>query len=337
MSHPTQEIKELAIKAYKKNPSIIEISRAYHVDRSTLYRWIDRHKKNRSLARKCSPGSGRAPILNKERIKKLLKIILKPASKFGFETDFWTLKRIRVIAEKKLNIKISKTSMYEALYNENYSYKKPEKRYYEADEERKQNWIKKVIPKIKKCIRTHKAILYFEDEANVSLDAVLGKTWGPVGKTTIQKMTGNKASISAMSAITASGKLIFTLHEKNICSPEVINFLKQMLKHHPRRHIVVVMDNATPHVAKMTKKYIESQKRLHVFYLPPRTPEFNADEKVWNYLKNEEMKSHKARSKKELKRITKNKLMKMSKKPRLLRALFKRSEIAALLKIKQNK
>ncbi len=337
MCYATQEIKELAVKAYLKSPSIIEVSRAYHVDRSTLYRWIDQYNKNGSLTRKCSPGSGRLPILNRERIKKLIKIILKPASKFGFETDFWTIKRIRIIAEKKLNIKISKTSMYEALYNENYSYKKPEKRYYEADQKLKQTWIKKVIPKIKKCIKTHKAILYFEDEANVSLDAVLGKTWGPVGKTTIQKMTGNKASISAMSAITASGKLIFTLHEKRICSPEIINFLKQMLKHHPSRHIVVVMDNAKPHVSNMTKAYIESQERLHVFYLPPRTPEFNADEKVWNYLKNEEMKSHNAKTKKELKRITKNKLMKMSKKPKLLRALFKRSEIAALLKIKWNK
>ena len=67
-----------------------------------------------------------------------------------------------------------------------------------------------------------------------------------------------------------------------------------------------------------------------MFYLPPRSPEFNPDEKVWNYLKNEELKSHQAKNKMELKKLTKNKLMSMSKKPRLLIGLFKRCDVADL-------
>ena len=39
-------------------------------------------------------------------------------------------------------------------------------------------------------------------------------------------------------------------------------------------------------------KFIKSQKRLHVFYLPPRAPHLNPDEKVWNHLKHHELKSH---------------------------------------------
>ncbi len=170
--------------------------------------------------------------------------------------------------------------------------------------------------------------MYFEDEASIALNAVLGKTWGPVGKTSIQTVTGNRASVSAMSAISASGKLIFTLHEKKITAIEVIHFLNQMLKFHPRRHIVVVMDRAPTHTAAITRRYIESQKRLHVFYLPPRSPHLNPDEKVWNYLKNEEMKGHQVRNKKDLKKLTRKKLLNISKKPKLLRGLFMRCEIS---------
>ena len=47
-----------------------------------------------------------------------------------------------------------------------------------------------------------------------------------------------------MSAISKPGHLLFRLLEKRIASPEVIDFLAQMLKHHPRRHLVVVMDQA---------------------------------------------------------------------------------------------
>lgn len=321
-------MREKAIQAYENNQTISSISETFNVHRSTVHRWIEKNESETSLDRRKNPGSGRPPKLSDKQIAKLTRLILKPASAYGFETDFWTIKRIIDIAKRYLKIKISKTTMYEILYNERYSYKKPEKRYYEANEDEQREWIKKVIPKIKKCVKNHRGILYFEDEANVSLNSVLGKTWGPIGVTSIQKSTGNRASVSAMSAISNNGSLIFTLHEKRITSIEIINFLNQMLKQHQRRHVIVVMDKAPPHTSGMTTKYIESQKRLHVFYLPARSPEFNPDEKVWNYLKNEELKSHQAKNKNELKKITKKKLHGMSKKPGLLRGIFNRCEIA---------
>jgi transposase len=327
MHYSTLQVREKAVKACK-NQTAYSVSKAYHVHRSTVYRWLEKNKIYKSLERSCIPGSGRPSKLSGQEIKKLTNIILNPASAYGYETDFWTIRRIIDIAKKYLKLKISKTSMYEILYDEEYSYKKPEKRYYEADVEAQQKWIKKEIPIIKKCVKKNRGILYFEDECNVSLDAVLGKTWGPIGKKSIQRTTGNRASVSAMSAISNSGKLIFTLHEEKIKSIQIINFLNQMLEHHPKRHLVIVMDKAPPHTSGVTKKFIASKKRLHVFYLPARSPEFNPDEKVWNHLKNEELKSHQAKTKKELKNITKNKLSQMSKKPSLLRGIFMRSEIS---------
>jgi len=40
------------------------------------------------------------------------------------------------------------------------------------------------------------------------------------------------------------------------------------------------MDQATTHVSKMTSEFIKNKKRLHVFYLPSRSPEMNPDEKI---------------------------------------------------------
>lgn len=328
MKYSTLQIREKATQAHSNNQPITSISKMYNFHRSTIHRWIEKNSRGKSLERRQAPGSGRPSKLSDKQIKKITKLILKPASAYGFETDFWTIRRIISLAKKYLKIKISKTTMYEILYNEDCSYKKPEKRYYEANQAEQQEWIKKGIPQIKKCVKKHRGILYFEDESNVSLNAVLGKTWGPIGVKSIQRSTGNRASISAMSAISNSGRLIFTLHEEKITSIQIISFLDQMLKYHLRRHIVVVMDKAPPHTSEITKKYIKSQKRLHVFYLPARSPELNPDEKVWNHLKNEELKSHQARNKKELKKIAKDKLSKMSKKPSLLRGIFMRCEIA---------
>jgi transposase len=134
-----------------------------------------------------------------------------------------------------------------------------------------------------------------------------------------------------MSAISGNGSLVFRLYEKRIASSEIIQFLQQILDYHKRRHIIVIMDQAPCHVSKMTTKYIQSKKRLHVFYLPPYSPDFNPDEDVWNHLKHQELKSHKAKTKAELKTLTNNKLQDMASNKTLLRGIFFRCYVADLM------
>ena len=63
------------------------------------------------------------------------------------------------------------------------------------------------------------------------------------------------------------------------------------------------MDRAPPHTSKKTQDFIVSQKRLHVFYLPKYSPDWNPDEKIWNHLKHQELKGHRAKTKEELKEL----------------------------------
>ena len=212
-----------------------------------------------------------------------------------------------------------------------FTYQKPEKRYAQADDEERRRWLEEDLPRIKEVATRHHAVLYFEDECSVSLTPMLGKTWVPRGQTPVQKVTGTRGSISAMSAISKSGRLIFSLYEKRIASDEVIHFLSEMLSHHKRRHIVVVMDQASPHTSKKTKAFVSGQKRLHVFYLPPYSPDFSPDEYVWNHLKNEELKGHQARTKVQLKQLAQEKLQGMSDNRKLLKGLFFRCVVAELL------
>lgn len=116
--------------------------------------------------------------------------------------------------------------------------------------------------------------------------------------------------------------MIFRLHEKRIASDEVIEFPGQMLKHHPRRHLVVVMDQAPPHVSKKTRAYVESQARLHVYHLPTYSPDWNPDEKVWNHLKHQALKGHQAKTKEELALLANQKLTAMSANVELLQGIF---------------
>lgn len=327
--HSNHDLKIRAVKAVLSGQSIDSVSKTLKFDRSTIHRWLQQYDKSKNLENlKPKMRSGR-PKKSSDKIRKsLLKDLLQPASRFGFETDFWTCRRLIQHVGKKFKIKISQPTMWRLLREAAMTYQRPEKRYKEADPIAQAEWIENELPKIKRMAREINAILYFEDEASVQLAPVLGKTWAPRGQTPIQKVTGNRGSIAAISAVSSDGRLIFNLRRGRFKSQEIINFLLQMLKHHPRRHVVVIMDQAKPHVSKMTKAFVASQKRLHVFYLPSRSPELNPDEKIWNHLKNQELKSHQATNLTDLEKLTRNKLHKMSKDPALLRGIFLRSDIA---------
>ncbi len=327
--YSTYDIRVRAIKAVLLGQRKTEVAMAYQVDYSTLYRWCQRYSgtKDFSVLERKS-GSGRPNILGIENQRQLTDIVIKPASSFGYETDFWTCRRLIQITEKELNVKISQPTMWRILRSLGLTYQKPERRYFEIDEQKRMKWIKYTVPKIKRTAKKYRAILYFEDESNISLTAILGKTWSPKGQTPIQNVTGNRGGVSAMSAISRTGQLVFRLHQKRITSVEIIDFLKQLLRHHRYRHLVVVMDQARPHTSKKTRSFIEEQKRLHVFYLPPYSPDFNPDEQVWNHLKHQELKGHHAKTKTELKKLANKKLKQMSRNSDLLNGIFFRCYIA---------
>lgn len=331
-AYSTYDIRVRAVKAVYDGMPIVDVAQAYRVDRTTVHRWVARYNAAEGeigLQRKPVPGRPRK--LAGWAKQDWWHIVLKPASDFGYETDFWTVRRLHQVLREQYDATVSTYTIWRRLREACLTYQKPEREYFQLDERKRQEWVRSVLPEIRKTVGKYRAILYFEDEANVSLTPFLGKTWAPRGQTPKARVTGSRGGVAAMSAITRRGHLLFTLHEKRIASEEVIHFLGQMLQHHKRRHVVVVMDQAPPHVSKKTKSFIDSQPRLHVFHLPPYSPDWNPDEKVWNHLKHQELKSHQAKTKQELHELTQSKLTSMSEDPHLLRGIFFRCCVAELL------
>jgi transposase len=330
--YSTKDVRVRAVQAVLDGLTVVQVANAYQVDRTTLHRWLARYHAqggNEGLCRQ--PGSGRPRKLEELTLEQWRDIVLQPASNFGFETDFWTSRRLHQVIQKELGEVISRRTILRRLQEAGLSYQKPEREYFQLDPDIRQEWLKTTLPRIRRTVRKFRAILYCEDEASISLTAFLGKTWALRGQTPKQRVTGKRGAVSAMSAINGQGRLVFRLHEKRITSVEVIDFLKQLLRHHRQRHIVVVMDQAPPHTSQLTTTFVGSQPRLHVFTLPAYSPDWNPDEKVWNHLKHQELKSHQAKTKDELKVLAESKLSKMAKDPHLLRGIFFRCCVADLL------
>ncbi len=321
-SHFTSEVRQRAAVAVIEGMTIADVAAAYGVDRKTVSRWMAKFRDGGSNGLQRKAGSGRPRKLESLTEGELRQIILPGAIAFGFETDLWTVSRLRRVISDRFRISLSKNSIWRRLRDAGLTYQKPERQYYEIDEAARKKWLRYEVPKIRRAVKKHRAILYFQDESNISLTAFLGKTWSPCGQTPKAKVTGKRAGVAATSAISRRGQLLFRLLDKRIASKEVIEFLDQMLRHHRRRHLVVVMDQAPPHTSKKTETWIEDQSRLHVFHLPAYSPDWNPDEKVWNHLKHQELASHQAKNKAELKQLARRKLRSMARRPELMRGLF---------------
>lgn len=331
--YSTYDVRVRAVEAVHDGVPIVDVAQAYRVDRTTVHRWLARYDTSEGqsgLVRR--PVSGRPRKLVGWTKRDWWRIVLKRASDFGYDTDFWTVRRLHQVVRDQYDVNVSSDTIWRRLREVGLSYQKPEREYFQVDEKKREEWVRAVLPEIRKTVEKYRAILYFEDEANVSLTPFLGKTWAPRGQTPKARVTGTRGGVAAMSAINQRGRLLFTLHQKRIASDEVIHFLGQMLQHHKPRHLVVVMDQAPPHTSKKTWAFINSQPRLHVFHLPSYSPDWNPDEKVWNHLKHQELKSHQAKTKDELHALAQSKLTAMSQDPELLRGIFFRCCVAELLR-----
>jgi len=326
--YSTYNIRVRAVAAVSRGLPIGKVADAHGVDRTTLFRWVARHRTNGVAGLRRKTGSGRPRSLSELSETALLDIVLQSATTFGYETDLWTIGRLHRVVQDTYNTTISRDTIWRRVRNAGLTYQKPEREYFQVDDAAREEWMRTKAPTIRETVKTFNALLYFQDEANVSLTAFLGKTWAPRGQTPCQKVTGKRGGVAAISAINGRGRLIFKLLQKRVNSDDVISFLRQMLQHHRKRHLVVVMDQAPPHTSKKTSAYIAGQSRLHVFHLPKYSPDWNPDEKVWNHLKHQELKSHQAKTKDELTSMTQSKLELMANNPRLLRGIFFRCCVA---------
>jgi transposase len=229
--YSTYEVRVRAVPAVQAGLSVTQVAEAYQVDRTTVHRWLARYDDaGGSVGLVRSPGSGRPRKLQELTVEQWRDIVLRPASQYGFETDFWTANRVHQVVTQRVGASVAQRTVLRRLREAGLTYQKPEREYCEADPEARQEWLRTTLPKIRAALEEFRAILYCEDEASISLTALLGKTWSPRGQTPKQKVTGKRGSVAAMSAISARGRLVFRLYEKRITSTEVIEFLRQLLQ-----------------------------------------------------------------------------------------------------------
>lgn len=310
---------ELREKSWKVN----KIAEAFGVHRGSVSHWFTKAEREGKNSLKRRKAKGAEPKLKDDDRKIIISWLKKSAIDFGFETPLWDCKKIQQMIKTELNKKIAISSLWETLRKWNLSPQKPKKESLEKDEKETRRWLKKEWPKIQEHRRRWQAMIYFQDESSVSLIPVLGKTWAPKGETPKIKVTSNRGRICLSSAISPVGRMLFRI-EPNITTSKIfIDFLKQIMKTHPNRKLIIITDNYSAHHSKYVNNFVdENKKKFAIYYLPTYSPELNPDEQVWKYLKNVKLKAHQARNKDDFNPLVLSKMRSIQRKPNIIKSFF---------------
>lgn len=312
-----------AIALREKGWKINEIAESFGLHRGSVSRWVTTYKRKGKDALKKRKAQGARPKLEQKEVAKIVSCLKLPATYFGFDDPLWNCSRVTQLIRKECKAEIHVSNVWRMLRSLNFTPQVPTRYALEENPKEVQQWLKKIWPKIKEHARNWRAVLYFEDESAVSLTPVLGRTWAPKGQTPIIKVTGNKGSIIVSSVISLSGLMLFRIEKRKIHAEEHIEFLQQILNHHPKRKIIVVEDKAPVHTAGAVKRFIDlNKKRFALYYLPSYAPRLNPDEKTWSYLKEHKLKAHSAQTKKELSKIVFAKMKSIQRQPLLIKSFF---------------
>ncbi len=116
------------------------------------------------------------------------------------------------------------------------------------------------------------------------------RTWAPKDQTPVLRVPLTRDHLSAISGITADGRLFLQTQDHAYRSPDVVRFLRVLLRKIQGK-LVVIWDGAPIHRGQPVKDFLRqgAAKRLHLERLPGYAPELNPDEGIWNYLKRVEL------------------------------------------------
>ncbi len=92
--------------------------------------------------------------------------------------------------------------------------------------------------------------------------------------------------------LTGEGRLLLHVQTRAFKGPDVVRFLKHLLRHVPGK-LLVIWDGAPIHRCQAVKAFLAAgaAARLHLEPLPRYAPDVNPDEGIWRYLKRVELRN----------------------------------------------
>lgn len=114
----------------------------------------------------------------------------------------------------------------------------------------------------------------------------LQHTWFAKGKQRIIKTTGKHRGVKLLATLDYTTGHIVWQEDEQYTAESFLAFLQKVVVAYPTGKIVLILDNARIHHAKLLEPFLsEMNGRVKLVFLPPYSPQLNIVEGLWKWLK----------------------------------------------------
>ena len=263
------------------------VAEALERDPHTIGRWAAAFGEGGPAALIFEQSGGFPPALGEAQQGELRAAVQELPAKSGIELANWNWKVVRQFVLEGLGISLSRSSCLNYLHRLGFVLKRPKKRLVKADERKRESFVAEYAARWDEAHRSG-ARIFFADEAHFRADAELRGKWVLKGEPALVDSSspryGEKASYYSAVCL-ETGEVEWMELEGNSNSETSAVFLRQ-LRERRLGPLNVIWDNAPAHRGESVREYLRAPGLgLRLMNLPGYSPDFNADEAIWGWVR----------------------------------------------------
>ena len=215
--------------------------------------------------------------------------VLGLPGEMDIELANWNWRAVRHFVLERFGIGLSRSSCLNYLHRLGFVLRRPKKRLLKANADKREAFVAEYAVLASQAQAAGEKI-FFADEAHFRADAELRGKWVLKGEPALVDSTspryGEKASYYSAVCL-ETGEVEWMELEGNSNSGTSAAFLRQLRERHAGA-LNVIWDNAPAHRGEAVREYLRTPGLgLWLMNLPGYSPDFNADEAVWGWAREE--------------------------------------------------
>jgi transposase len=265
-----------AILLSSRGYSIKEISKFYQVDRDTVSIWIENWGTYGIVGLFDEKKSGRPPILNENEQKQAIEFI---------KDDPKSLKQAVAQIEENVDKSVSTKTLKRILKKAKYIWKRVRTSLKGKRDPEKFKLAKNEIATLIGQQFNYEINLYYYDESGFSLTPKIPYAWQEINKN-IELPSARSHNLNVLGLFQANGNFESMVVEGTVNTAVIVSYFNKFVET-ITLPTWIIMDNAPTHKSAEFMANIERWKNqgLHLYFLPPYSPELNLIEILWRFIK----------------------------------------------------
>jgi putative transposase len=262
--------------------SVPRIAEIFECDEATVRGWLERFA-GEGVAGLCDrPRAGRPRKADAAAREVIRQQVETSPAEAGYLFGCWTVATLAAHLAAAVGLRVSQATVRRALLALGFRWRRPKHALPQDPQAASKMWAL-----CEPVLRApHDAVVLCLDECDLHLLPVLRAMWMRRGRQARVPTPGTNRKRSIFGALEwTTGRWAYAIFERKR-SVEFLAFLEQLVQAYPGRPLLVVLDNASIHTAKVVQQWLAEHPQVELLFLPTYSGhEQNPVEKVWWRLK----------------------------------------------------